>query len=418
MYAFSSSTALKQYPVSFKMKQGVLQRQGTGIPVTEQVLNYIGKHPMLEMASQEVLGSNVPLVASSSSPDEAIDQGVFQAAETLNAFGVTILINKGMRKIINNTSHTWGKEAGQELTHHQVMWKNFALSAPLFAWLIGVECFTPLLRNMITLKRTQELEFSKITNVKSQKGLQKNEESQKAKEKRLNSDEHQDKVKERMAEYIKLSKRDFSIMLPTAAGLFGVGLLGMKHHWKMPELHLDTPDLLEKLLDKEHSKEAGIKKVLRRATNQFMSNMFGSEKYAQNKGKMDLVKEAILPNGDWTQGSRLLIALVFALPTYIALSAYSRDDVEKTEIVIRALAYVIANVLFPNAIEGFLDKTIKEDTYIRYIGGKKNISLLSSTLAGSILYAILPMFMIRVTRPWRAKKVEEKKALQNQKVAI
>ena len=127
---------------------------------------------------------------------------------------------------------------------------------------------------------------------------------------------------------------------------------------------------------------------------------------------MDLVEEFLLPNGDWTQGSRLLVALVFALPTYTALSLYSRDDVEKTEITMRGVAYAIANVLFPNAVEGFLDKHIKEGTHIPFIGGKKNIELLGGILAGSALYAILPMMMIRLTRPWRAKKAEEKQARQ------
>ena len=423
MEAFLSSSKLTNIPAVPKTKQGaILQRQGVGIPITEQVLTYIGQHPMLEMTSQEVLGSNLPMVASASSPDEAVDQGVFQAAETLNAFGISILINRGMQALLKKPSESWGKDLGKgvakELTHDQKMWKNFALSAPLFAWLAGIEFFTPLLRNMITLKRTQEVEFSKITNLKNKKTQKKSEESKEDKHQRLNSQTHQDLVKARMAEYIKLSKRDFAIMLPTALGLFGLGLMGMKHNWKMPKVHLDTPKLLEKALGKERAEEAGVKKVLRQGTNQLMSNLFGAEKYEKQHGKMDLVNEFILPNGDWTKGSRLLVALVFALPTYMALSIYSRDDIEKTEIAIRGMAYGIANVLFPNAVEGFLDKHIKDDTHIPGIGGKKNVELLGGILAGSALYAILPMLMIRLTRPWRAKKAEEKQARQAKNAVV
>ena len=419
MEAFLSSSKLTNIPALQKTKQGaILQRQGVGVPVTEQVLTYIGQHPMLEMTSQEVLGSNIPLVASASSPDEAVDQGVFQAAETLNSFGISILINKGMQKLLEAPSNTWGKGVAKELTHDQKMWRNFALSAPLFAWLAGIEFFTPLLRNMITLKRTQEVEFSKITNLHNKKDKKKAEEYKEDKQERLHSETHQDAVKKRMAEYIKLSKRDFAIMLPSALGLFGLGLMGMKHNWKMPKVHLDTPKLLEKALGKEQAEEAGVKKVVRQGTNQLMSNLFGAEKYAEQHGKMDLVNEFILPNGDWTKGSRLLIALVFALPTYMALSVYSRDDIEKTEIAIRGMAYGIANVLFPNAVEGFLDKHIKDDTHIPGIGGKKNVELLGGILAGSALYAILPMLMIRLTRPWRAKKAEEKQARQAKNAVV
>ena len=403
-----------------KTKQGGhLQRQGAGVPWTQTLLDTLDKKPMLKMASQEVLGSNIPLVAAASSPDEAVDQGVFQAAETLNAFWLSTLINRGMQELLEKPSKTWGKELGKgvikELTHDQKMWKNFALSAPLFAYLAGMEFFTPLLRNIITLKRTQEVEFSKITSLNHQKEKNRKEPSEEEKQ-RLHSNQHQTLVKQRMAEYIKLSKRDFAIMLPTTFALFGLGLMGMKHNWKMPKVHLEPPKILEKFLGKEQAQEAGFKKLLRKGTDQFMNNLFYTDKqpqkYFDQKGKMDLVEEFLLPNGDWTQGSRLLVALVFALPTYTALSLYSRDDVEKTEITMRGVAYAIANVLFPNAVEGFLDKHIKEGTHIPFIGGKKNIELLGGILAGSALYAILPMMMIRLTRPWRAKKAEEKQARQ------
>jgi hypothetical protein len=421
MDAFPSTSTWTHPPALLKTKQGGhLQRQGAAVPWTQTLLDTLHKKPMLKIASQEVLGSNIPLVAAASSPDEAVDQGVFQAAETLNAFWLSILINRGMQELLEKPSKTWGKELGKgvikELTHDQKMWKNFALSAPLFAWLAGIEFFTPLLRNMITLKRTQEVGFSKITNLNNKKDQKKSIESKEDKQERLHSETHQDLVKARMAEYIKLSKRDFAIMLPTAFALFGLGLMGMKHNWKMPKVYLEPPKILEKLLGKEQAREAGFKKLLRKGTDQFMNNLFYTDKqpqkYFDQKGKMDLVQEFLLPNGDWTQGSRLLVALVFALPTYTALSLYSRDDVEKTEIAMRGVAYAIANVLFPNAVEGFLDKHIKEGTHIPFIGGKKNIELLGGILAGSALYAILPMIMIRLTRPWRAKKAEEKQARQ------
>jgi hypothetical protein len=427
MEAFLSSSKLTNIPAVPKTKQGaILQRQGAGIPWTQSLLNTIHKEPVLKMASQEVLGSNIPLVASSSSPDEAVDQAVWQSTETLNAFGITILINKGMQALLKKPSESWGKDLGKgvakELTHDQKMWRNFALSAPLFAWLAGIEFFTPLLRNMITLKRTQEVEFSKITNLNNKKDKKKSQESKKDKEERLHSETHQDLVKARMAEYIRLSKRDFAIMFPTMLGVFALGLMGMKHNWKMPQLHLDTPKVLETVLGKKQAQEAGIKKFLRQGSDQFMNNMFATEKqpqkYFDQKGKIDLVEELLLPNGDWMQGSRLLIALTFALPSYVALSMYSRDDIEKTEIAIRGIAYGIANVLFPNAVEGFLDKHIKDDTHIPGIGGKKNVELLGGILAGSALYAILPMLMIRLTRPWRAKKAEEKQARQAKNAVV
>jgi hypothetical protein len=91
---------------------------------------------------------------------------------------------------------------------------------------------------------------------------------------------------------------------------------------------------------------------------------------------------------------------------------YSRDDVEKAEIAVRAVAYALANVLFPNTVENWVSKHIKPDAHIPYVGGKKNIELLAGTLAGSALCAILPMIMIRLTRPWRAQRAEEKQARQ------
>ncbi len=420
MDAFPSTSTWTHPPALLKTKQGGhLQRQGLGVPVTEKVLTYIEQRRLYTMATQEVLGSNIPLVAVTSTPDEAMDQGFYQAVETLNAFALAVGINWCMKKFVEKLSTTWGKELGKgvikELTHDQKMWKNFALSAPLFAYLAGMEFFTPLLRNIITLKRTQEVEFSKITSLNHQKEKNRKEPSEEEKQ-RLHSNQHQTLVKQRMAEYIALSKRDFAIMLPTAFALFGVGLMGMKHHWKMPKLYLDTPKLLEVVLGKKHAQEAGVKQFLRQGVDQFMNNLFYTDKqpqkYFDQKGKLDLVEEFLLPDGDWTQANRLLVALVFALPTYTALTLYSRDDVEKAEIAVRAVAYALANVLFPNTVENWVSKHIKPDAHIPYVGGKKNIELLAGTLAGSALCALLPMMMIRLTRPWRAKKAEEKQARQ------
>ncbi len=417
MDAFPSTSRLVNSHALPKMKQGGLsQRQGVGIPWTQSLLNTLHDKPMWKMASQEVLGSNIPLVAATSTPDEALDQGFYQGIETLNAFAFAVVINKGMQALLKNPTDTWGKGIAKELTHDQKMWRNFALSAPLFAYLAGIEFFTPLLRNMITLKRTQEVEFSKITSLNQKKDKTKSEESKKDKQERLHSNAHQDLVKKRMEEYMKLSKRDFAIMVPAALGLFALGVMGMKHNWKMPKVHLDTPKILEAVLGKEQAQEAGFKKMLRKGTGQFMNNLFATEKqpqkYFDQKGKMDLVEEFLLPNGDWTQASRLVVALAFGLPTYAALTVYSRDDVEKAEIAVRGITFAVANVLFPNAVEGFLDKHIKKDMHIPYIGGKKNIELLAGILGASVLYAILPMMMIRLTRPWRAKKAEEKQARQ------
>ena len=421
MDAFPSTSTWTHPPALLKTKQGGhLQRQGLGVPVTEKVLTYIEQRRMYTMATQEVLGSNIPLVAVTSTPDEALDQGFYQAVETLNAFALAVGINWCMKKLLEKMSGSWGKKLSKgvikELTHDQKMWKNFALSAPLFAYLAGMEFFTPLLRNMITLKRTQEVEFSKITSLNKKQDQKESQESKEDKDQRLHSGTHQDVVKKRMAEYVTLSKRDFAIMLPTALGLLGVGLMGMKHNWKMPKVYLDTPKLLEVVLGKKQAQEAGIKKFLRQGVDQFMNNLFYTDKqpqkYFDQKGKLDLVEEFLLPDGDWTQANRLLVALVFALPTYTALTLYSRDDVEKAEIAVRAVAYALANVLFPNTVENWVSKHIKPDAHIPYVGGKKNIELLAGTLAGSALCAILPMIMIRLTRPWRAKKAEEKQARQ------
>jgi hypothetical protein len=421
MDAFPARTSRMTPPVFLKSPQGVrLQRQGVGVPWTQSLLNTIHEKPMLKMTIQEVLGSNIPLVAVTSTPDEALDQGFYQAVETLNAFALAVGINWCMKKLLEKMSGTWGKGLSEDgvkiLTHDQKMWRNFALSAPLFAYLAGMEFFTPLLRNMITLKRTQEVEFSKITSLNHKKSKVTSKQSKEDEKQRLHSNQHQTLVKQRMAEYIALSKRDFAIMLPTALGLLGVGLMGMKHHWKMPKLYLDTPKLLEVVLGKKQAQEAGVKQFLRQGVDQFMNNLFATEKqpqkYFEQNGKLDLVEEFLLPDGDWTQANRLLVALVFALPTYTALTLYSRDDVEKAEIAVRAVAYALANVLFPNAVEGFIDKHIKEDSYIRFIGGKNNIKLLAGTLAGSALCALLPMLMIRLTRPWRAQRAQEKQARQ------
>ena len=392
-----------------------MQRQGIH-PWTESLITGIRSHDMTKMATQEILGSNVPLVVGSSTVNEASDQGVFQAAETFNAFGVSLAINRTMKDFVDEHSETWGKGTHQSLTKDQEMWKRFTLSMPLFAWLVGVEFFTPLLRNMITLKRTQELEFTKITSIHNTSLPQ---ETDKAKQERLQSDEHQASVNQKMAEYQALAKRDFLIAIPTALALFGVGMMGLKHNWKMPKLILDTPALLDKVLGKAHPQEQGMKKAIRSGVNKFVGNLFGSEQYEAHKGRLDLINEALLPNGDWLKVSPLMTTLVFAMPTYIALSAYSRDDVEKSEIWMRAGAYALANLVFPNAVETFVKRTVKEGTYIKGIGGHENIALVARLLTSTILYSGLPILATRLTRPWRAKHLQEKhlQEKQNEKKA-
>ncbi len=402
--------------IASKTKGNQLQRQGIH-PWTESLITRIRSNDMTKMASQEILGSNVPLVLGASTVNEAIDQGVFQAAETFNAFGISLAINRTMKDIVAEQSEKWGKGRNHTLTDNQKMWERFTLSMPLFAWLVGVEFFTPLLRNMITLKRTQELEFTKITSIKDKKGVPSSpQENEEEKKERLQSNEHQSNVHQKMAEYQKLVKRDFMITIPSALALFGIGMMGLKHNWKMPKLTLDTPQLLNKVLGEAHPNEHGLKKGIRNGVNKFVGNLFGSEHYEAHKGRLDLINEALLPNGDWLKVSPLMTTLVFALPTYIALSTYSRDDVEKSEIWMRAFAYALANLVFPNAVETFVKRTVKKGTYIKGIGGHENIALVARLLTSTILYSGLPLLATRLTRPWRAKHLQEKQNHRNEKV--
>ena len=69
-------------------------------------------------------------------------------------------------------------------------------------------------------------------------------------------------------------------------------------------------------------------------------------------------------------------------------------------------------------MENWVSKHIKPDAHIPYVGGKKNIELLAGTLAGSALCALLPMMMIRLTRPWRAQRAEEKQARKAKQAVV
>jgi hypothetical protein len=397
-------------PCSAK-KSVTIQRQGTGpaLPWTVSLLNSIRENPINKSVLQEVFGSNIPLTLAASSVDEAKDQGLYQGLETLNGFGVTLLINLAMRKFVDAYTRHWGKGLNHVLSPEQIQWRKFTLSLPLFAWLIGVEFFTPLLRNMITLKRTQEVDFTKLTKVRDKNGRVTNQEDPTLRKKHLQSKSHQALVQSKMQEYKDLAKRDWMLALPAALSLFGIGLMGMKHNWKMPKCYLDTPKILENILGKAHPHEPAFKKGIRNGVENFVSNLFDTQKYEAQKGKLNLIEEGLLEDGNWMKSGRLLTALVFALPTYLALYLYSRDGMEKPEIALRGVAYLVANVIFPNAVETFVNRHLPKHTHIPYIGGHQNISLLASLLVSTLSYTLLPVLIVRSTRPARLKHLEEQR---------
>jgi hypothetical protein len=382
------------------------QRSGSD-PFTVSLLNNINKYDMTQSAFREVFGSNIPLVASATTKDEAFDQGVLQTAETLNAFVVTLGINHLLREGVKN--------GVRQLNKNQALWQRFTTSMPIYAWLIGFEFFSPLLRNMITLQRTGVDTFAGITDVKkgalnqaSKSPTQTNRDSNDStKDPQKSNRLSEDAIHQRMHEYQMLVVRDAAITLPAVGGLLGVGLLGMKHGWKMPHLTLDTPKALDCLLGKAQPNEHGLKKGVRKASSMLVENLFGSETYKAHSGRLDLVDQALLPdNGDWAKVSNLMSTLVWAMPTYMALAAYSRDDLEKPEIGMRAGAFIVANLIFPNAIKSFLEPRIK-GKHIPYVGGEKNISLLASLGLSTVLYTVLPVMASHMTRQYRRNAMEK-----------
>jgi hypothetical protein len=415
MHPFSSvQHANNASPFRPSSAKAARQRSGSD-PFTVSLLNNVNKYDMTQSAFREVFGSNIPLVVSATTKDEAFDQGVLQTAETLNAFVVTLGINHLLREGTEALKNDWGKEVKNGVRHlskNQALWQRFTTSMPIYAWLIGFEFFSPLLRNMITLQRTGVDSFAGITDAKKCAGSQVNRGSANALEPASHKPNDQNRLSEdaihqRMHDYQMLVVRDAAITLPAVGGLLGVGLLGMKHGWKMPHVTLDTPKALDSLLGKAHPNEHGLKKGIRKASSLLVENLFGSQAYRANKGRLDLVDQALLPdNGDWAKVSNLMSTLVWAMPTYMALAAYSRDDLEKPEIAMRAGAFVVANLIFPNAIKSFLEPRIK-GKHIPYVGGEKNISLLASLGLSTVLYTALPVMISHMTRQYRRNAMEK-----------
>jgi|GEM_PF-5431125 len=241
----SATPALPQLKHNHPLR--LKQRQGDAGASPMNLGQLISNNEMLKMAIQEVSGSNIPLVASASTPDEMVDQAVLQSSETINAFGFTVLLNLAMLKGIDHLAKEWIPKGEAALTRDQQMWRRFTASMPTYAWLVGFEFLSPLVRNMITLHRTQELDFSKITDVQAKKHNGKDSAEYKAyvakREIHKQTPNHQRLVKERMKEYKQLAIRDYLITLPVMAATTAVGLMGIRKNWAMPALHLDTPKL-------------------------------------------------------------------------------------------------------------------------------------------------------------------------------
>lgn len=302
------------------------------------------------------MGSNIPIMALTSSSHEFWDQAINQLGDNFPVFqggwGIDLLATQAL-KAMNKEAFNKGFTMNQ--TEHYELGKAFMLY-PLVTSFVLV---SPLMRNAIMSHCTKKDNFVEIAGVKGStaSGSENQPETEAHKKNRI-AKEHENMTK-------------FSTIM--ALGLLtSATSMAITHH------------------------AIATNKALPAWTKKTFGLPFTKQRFSFNS--LFALKE-----GKYLNVTDAGICLSWALPAYVGLLAASRDTVELTENMARTLWFGFAFVIAPRSIEKPLENFFKTKEN-KLWGTGQNLAYLTQIAVGSVIYAGMPTVMNRVFRRGRAEK--------------
>ncbi|MCS6266652.1 MAG: hypothetical protein H2174_03705 [Vampirovibrio sp.] len=330
---------------------------------------------------KELLGSNIPIMALTSSSHEFWDQAINQLGDNFPVFqggwGIDLLATQAL-KAMNKEAFNKGFTG---FTPNQTERYELGKALILYPLVTSFVLVSPLMRNAIMSHCTKKDNFVDLVKLDKNKPLKKTTETDEHKQGRLNK-EH------------KIWRAFGTTMgLGVAASLAGFAFThhGLKHDLPLPEWMKKTVNI--PMLDVSFK---GIK-----------------PSFAWKKTKHSLNAVLKLPKGDFRYIKDTALLLAWGLPSYAGMIYGSRDDLEKRENITRAIWFAFAFVLAPHLVEKPLHDWLskKESTLF---GSGENLVYLGQLGVSVGLYSAMPMLANLCLRKKRATKAGLYNETENQ----
>jgi hypothetical protein len=310
------------------------------------ILTLLRSNNLLNSATKEFWGANVPHVTLVQSKNEMVDQAINQFGNLLWVFGLTYAFSKGLdhllKKAVAKDVIQAGVRQAKALTFkrpHQQAWYVLGKSLATYLFAGTYVMHSAFLRNWLTWKRTGAVNYTEMV------GFQVNHSpGQVIKAKQSAQHDRQRFVK------------GMAIGLSAAAGVVAL-----------------TMALV--------SKKVAFPKFLKVINHHFA-----------------------LPDGDYAKMKDLPLYFYWAVPAYLSLFLGSRDPLEKKEVLWRAGGFGLAFMILPRTIEKWVHRAVKGKVF-KHFGSGKNVAFLSQLASGILFYASLPTVLNLVFRKHRAQKL-------------
>ncbi|MEB3206940.1 MAG: hypothetical protein VKK59_06305 [Vampirovibrionales bacterium] len=310
------------------------------------ILTLLRSNNLLNSATKEFWGANVPHVTLVQSKNEMVDQAINQFGNLWWVFGVTYAFSKGfdhlLKKVVSKDVIQAGVKHAKALTFkkpHQQAWYVLGKSLATYLFAGTYVMHSAFLRNWLTWKRTGAVNYTEMV------GFQVNHTPQQVM-----------KAKQSAHHDIHRFLKGMAIGLSAAVGVAGL-----------------TMGLV--------SKKVTFPKFLKGVNRHFG-----------------------LPGGDYAKMKDLPLYFYWALPSYLSLFLGSRDPLEKKEVLWRAGGFGLAFMILPRTIEKWVNRAVKGKVF-KHVGSGKNVAFLAQLASGIVFYASLPTVLNLVFRKNRAQKL-------------
>jgi hypothetical protein len=291
------------------------------------LISKLSQHNLAYMIGAEVLGTNIPRIALTRTPQERLDVFVDEATSSVGFFGGGLLLDQLAEKLFANAFKTGGDAA-----RWARFGKTFGVGSALFGGLVAVS----YLRNFVTATVNKTSTFSKIIQPK----------------------DHLDKAEEATLQQEKSKATAFGYFNLAAGLLAGAGAMALAKRNIAKGVKWDTLN---------HIKLNSLTRPLVNGFNQLLAKGDATsplgKMLSSNKLRLaDLLDKHMLFGGeaflkDPSKRSFLNLtnpgAFAFwVLPTYSGYFTGSRSPLELMEAIIKFLNFTGSFFFMPSIIEG------------------------------------------------------------------
>ena len=339
-------------------------------PLT-RVLAPFRKYNAWNSSLKELLGSNLPIMALTSSSHEFWDQAINQLGDNFPVFqggwGIDLLLTQALKQLNPNAF----KAGFTGFTANQTERYELGKALMLYPLVTSFVLVSPLMRNAIMSHCTKKDNFVDLVKIDKNKPLKKVQET----------DEHK---QERLEKEHKIWR--------TFGATMGLGLAASLAGFIFTHRGLQQDLPLPAWMKKD------IKLPMLDVTFESLKPKFS---WQETRHSINSVLK--LPKGDFRQITDTALLLAWGLPSYAGMIYGSRDDLEKRENMTRAIWFAFAFVFVPHLVEKPLNAMLSKNES-KLFGSGDNLVYLGQLGVSVGLYSAMPMLANLGFRKKRAIK--------------